>query len=196
MPRAKKFRAVTRRVNGVDAPPSTGGRKSVVFRPADENFGEMSISMWQSEINKWAAPSHVVSLVAYVDIPGDNEQRGMNSFLAKAAWRDQLDTDFKRSLAMQEHPGVFKNPQVRIYVEVGSESDINAKLGRYKKPIDNLQIAKLDKLGRQTGLLGLIDSDRKLDIKPEHIIERASRKKNPDGTVNRKIVMWIWEGKT
>lgn len=191
MPKPKKFRAATRRVNGVDAPPSTGGRKSVTWRPNDSAFG---FSTDGSLVDHGISLHNVVTLVAYVDIPGDNEQRGMNSFLAKAAWRDQLDADFKRCLAMQEHPGVFKNPQVRIYAEVGSVSDLNAKLGRYKKPIDNLQVAKLDKLGRQTGLLGLIDSDRKLDIRHEHIIERASRKKNPDGTVNRKIIMWVWEG--
>jgi hypothetical protein len=193
MPKPKKFKVPTRRVNGVDAPPATGGRKAVVCRPPDECFGEFTISSWQSTVNQLAIPKNAVSLVSYVDIPGDNIQRGMNSFLAKAAWRDQLDTDFKRSLAMQEHPGVFKNPQVRIYAEVGSASDLNAKLGRYKKPIDNLQVARVDKLGRQTGLLGLIDTDKHLDIRHEHIVEVVSRKKNPDGTVNRKIIMWIWE---
>jgi hypothetical protein len=192
MPRAKKFKAATRRVNGVDAPPSTGGRKAVVYRPHEQS----TVWGYAHNIGKQGmdVPNNAIALISYVDIPGDNIQRGMNSFLAKAAWRDQLDTDFKRCMANQEHPGVFKNPQVRIYVEVGSASDLNAKLGRYKKPIDNLQVARVDKLGRQTGLLGLIDTDKHLDIRHEHIVEVVSRKKNPDDTVNRKIIMWIWEG--
>jgi hypothetical protein len=131
-------------------------------------------------------------VMSWINIPGDNAQR-QEVF---AAWKETLRADFKY-MARLKPPHLVHNPRIHIEAYVGSASDPINRYSRYKTVIDYLQAETSYFTGdkqRFRGCLGYIDNDR--NLQPEHIAftERVTRTADKAGYMQRKVVVYIWEG--
>lgn len=180
----------TIRVDGRDLPKPRKKARPPCWRP-EPPVGWQGVVLNEMLFRPFVVPPTAVCLHAFVDIPGDNEQR--TAFWTKnEPWKEQLKADFVASLAAQKHPGLIQKPQVFIRAAVGGKSDPTDLSGRYKRPIDLLQLETVSKDGKHFGCLGLIENDRHLVIPHEHYEERVVKRLNEDGEVARSITIWVW----
>jgi len=91
-------------------------------------------------------PPDAVLLASWINLPGDNAQRG--NWKKQISWKESLKSDFTACLDFQGHPGLIREPAVHIAMHVGTKGDDNNLLGRAKYVIDLLQTYKQTAKGK------------------------------------------------
>jgi hypothetical protein len=171
------------------------GRKTGIWRP--ELRKELAEEyQWAELYRPMIVPAHAILLISWIDLPGANAQETADRrhwAINKAGWQTTLRNDFERSLSRIDHPGVINNPRILILGFVGNTSDPSGKHRRYKRVIDLLQIERVDRAGRKSGCLGLIESDRHLVIPDDFIRETVAKPSKANPLARRKVIVWVWE---
>lgn len=170
--------------------PKKPRRKASVWRPSGVRAWEAEIERARLDAPCGFPPAGVVAL-SFLDLPGDNEQRGQH-WAQRQAWHELMRSDFTMSLSLQRHPGLIPSPRVQVASAVGGASDPVNLGARYKHCIDLLQLPQTSVSGRRTGLLGLIESDRTLRLGPDDFRETVVRKKDEDGLTRRFVCVYVW----
>lgn len=137
-------------------------------------------------------PVNAKIVMAWVDVPGANTQKTQRY----AAWKETLREDFILTAKLQSID-LIPNPRIHIVGYVGTTGDAVNSLARYKTPIDYLQTETTylyKGKNRRRGCLGLIPNDRDLKLEHIRVTEIASRGKDADGYVKRRVIMYVWEG--
>lgn len=148
-------------------------------------------------------PEHATLVAAWVDLPGENEQR-TGHWRRNTEWKKQLLADFSETLAAQVHPGVLERPNVHVRLDVRGLGDATNRFSRAKHPLDLLQELKVDRNGkRHQGALSLIHNDSQLGLHNTVIEEfRAERRETGALTprsgkrivdADLRVLIWIWE---
>lgn len=170
--------------------PKPARRKVTVWRPAGARAWSAEIERARLDAPFGFPPAGVVAL-SFLDLPGDNEQRGQH-WAQRQGWHELLRSDFTTSIALQRHPGLIPSPRVLVASAVGGASDPLNLGARYKHAIDLLQLPQTSVSGRRTGLLGLIESDRALRLGPDDFREAVARKKDGEGRTRRFVCVYVW----
>lgn len=138
-------------------------------------------------------PERATLLVAFVNLPGDNTQRGEH-WAVKKRWQDAARHDMHLCLAQQPHPGLLDEPMVYVEMHVAAVGDEWNRPGRAKFIIDRLQVRREVEFVRDGkkgvrifGDLDIIRDDKALN-KTNCVFEEVRVK-----PAERKVLVWVWD---
>ncbi len=164
-----------------------------IYRPQSLEDRKFELVMARLEA-PFGFPESGTVLISWMDCPGDNKQRSQHKRV-KQNWHELVRRDFTDCMALQPHPGVLENPKLFCWGHVGSAGDsVMNGWARYKHFVDLLQPLTLDSRERRTGCLGLIRNDKDFKLENVALRETAIRKKDENGLVHRKVILYVWEG--